>query len=130
MKLRSLFGFGVHSNGGVTRQPRVIPYNPVHKARCPWCGSVGTMYIPSIAEGHCDACGGSWRFLSDPEATFDRPKVRAMRIDYNDLLGFCVAMKRLKISYRDARERYGKLGIVSPEEQTWERAWREAKDFT
>ena len=127
MKLRRLFPFGVKNNG--TRKPPLIPYNPVHKARCPHCRSLATMYIPAIAEGHCDACGGSWRFLADPDAGFEKPTIRPQRIDYRDLVGFCLAMTRLKVSRRDARERYSKLGIVSPEEETWERAWSEAEEM-
>ncbi len=115
-------------NGG-SRRPKVIDYNPLHKAVCPWCRSLSTLYIPAIAEGHCDSCGGSWRFLADPEAGFERPTRRPQRIDYRDLVGFCVAMHRLNVNYRAARERYSKLGIVIPDEETWERAWREAADI-
>lgn len=128
MKLRRIFPLGVRSNGGV-RQPPLIDYNPRHKAVCPHCRSLDTMYIPSIAEGHCNACGKSWRFLADPDAGFERPTIKPRRIDYRDLLGFCIAMKRFKASYREARARYAKLNIVEPDEETWERAWREAKDF-
>lgn len=125
MKLRRLFNLGDRSNR--TRKPPVIPYNPVHKARCPHCRSLATIYIPVIAEGHCDSCSKSWRFLADPDAGFERPTIRPRRIDYKDLVGFCLAMTRLGIGRREARERYAKLGIVTPEEETWERAWNDAE---
>lgn len=128
MKLRRVFPFGVRGNGGIKRPP-VIAYNPVHKARCPHCQSMETMYVPAIAEGHCNACSKSWRFLADPDAGFERPTIKPQRIDYADLVGFCAAMRRFKASYREARARYAKLGIVSPDEETWERAWKEAKEI-
>lgn len=120
----------LHPKLGRRREPPIIPYNPLHKARCPFCRSMDTMYVPAIATGHCNACRKSWRFLADPEGTsFERPTIRPRRIDYRDLLGFCIAMRRNKASYREARERYAKLGIVIPEDETFERAWKEARDF-
>jgi ribosomal protein S27E len=117
-------------NGGrPVRRPPVIPYNPVHKARCPHCHSLDTIYVPAIAEGHCNACGRSWRFLADPDAGFEKPTIKPKIMDYRDLLGFCIAMRRLKVRYQEARRRFDNLNIVSPAEETWERAWRESSDL-
>ena len=115
---------------GHRRKPEVIPYNPVHKARCPWCRNLQTVYIPAIAEGFCNACGKGWRFLADPEAGFTKPTIKPRRIDYRDLVGFCIIMRRRKVrSLDDAMVRYRKLGIVEPARETFERAWNEAGEM-
>jgi hypothetical protein len=115
---------------GIKRRPPVIEYNPIHRAICPWCGSLGTLYIPAIAEGHCDTCGRSWRFLADPDGEpFVHPKHKPKQIDYADLVGFCVAMLRTGVRRIDeAKDRYRKLNIAAVDPETWERAWADAKD--
>jgi ribosomal protein S27E len=128
MKRRRSFLLGL--NGKHHREPETIPYNPVHKARCPYCRNLQTVYVPAIAEGHCNACGKSWRFLADPEADFERPTIKPRRIDYRDLVGFCIVMRRRKIRDLDeAVDRYRKLGIVEPDRDTFERAWLDAEQF-
>ncbi len=128
MKLRRLFNFGERSNGH-HRRPELLPFNERHRTFCPRCNSLATLYIPMIAEGHCDECGYSWRFLIDPDAGFQRPRRRRVHIDYADLVGFCVVMQRQHVQTLDeAMRRYDKLGIAEPERATFERAWREATD--
>ena len=115
-------------NGGRKREPEVIPYNPVYKARCPSCHSLATVYVPVLAEGHCNACGRSWRFLADPDARFERPTIKPRRVDYRDLVGFMVVMRRRKVrKLDDAIEHYRALGIVEPERETFERAWSDSE---
>lgn len=127
---RSIFPFSTNGSRRVVRRPPVVPYNRAHKARCPFCGSLATLYIPAIAEGHCDECGKSWRFLADPDADpFVHPRYKPKSITYADLVGFCVAMLRIGVRRIDeAKTRYARLGIAAVEDETWERAWRDAKE--
>jgi hypothetical protein len=112
------------------RSAPVIPFNPTHREICPHCNSLATIYVPALAEGHCDACGGSWRFLTDPAGTaLDRASRRPQQVAYSDVLGFCVVARRKGWTWREAKDRYNKLGIPAVADETWERAWKEAKDF-
>lgn len=115
---------------GRRRRAEVIPYNPVHKARCPSCKNLQTVYVPALAEGHCNACGHSWRFLADPDASFSKPTIKPRRIDYRDLVGFMVVMRRRKVRTLDeAIATYRRLGIVEPDRETFERAWNEGGEM-
>ena len=115
---------------GRRRRAEIIPYNPVHKARCPYCRNLQTVYVPALAEGHCNECGRSWRFLADPEAGFTNPTIKPRRIDYRDLVGFMLVMHRQRVrTLDDAIGRYRKLGIVEPAQETFERAWNEAGEM-
>lgn len=118
-------------NGKLHRRPELIPFDKLYTSRCPRCLSLATIYIPGIAEGHCDECGHSWRFAADPETAeafrFNRSGIRRSPT-YDDLLGFCMVMVRRHVGYEEARKRYRSLGIPDVNEATWERAWKEARN--